>query len=128
MERDTLKLIKAGDLKFGDALIVAEAAGISAASKTSALVPDCDPRELSLIKIDFELDDGLPGIIIRAEVTTSSTTAGEMEALTAVSVAALTIFALAKSTDRALRIEDVRLVEKKSGKYSDLYKKWGGKK
>ncbi len=128
MQRDTLELIKAGEIKKGDVLTIAQTAGISAAKNTSDLIPLCDPQQLNSIKIDFELVDKLPGITIRAEVKTSAETDVEMEALTAVSVAALTIFAMAKSSDKTLRIEDIHLVQKKSGKYSDLYKKWAGKK
>ena len=128
MQRDTLELIKAGEMEKGDVLTVAQITGISAAKNTSDLIPFCDPLQLNSIKIDFELDDNLPGIVIRAEVKTSAKTDVEMEALTAVSVAALTICVMAKSTEKTLRIEDVHLVEKKSGKYSDLYKKWSGKK
>ncbi len=128
MQRDTLELIKAGEMKKGDVLTVAQITGISAAKNTSDLIPFCDPLQLNSINIDFEFDDHLPGIAIRAEVKTSTKTAAEMEALTAVSVAALTIYVMAKSTENNLRIEDVYLVEKKSGKYSDLYKKWAGKK
>lgn len=128
MQRDTLELIKTGELKKGDVLAVAQTTGIRAAKKTSDLIPFCDPLQLNSIKIDFELDDKLPGIAIRAEVKTSAKTDGEMEALTAISVAALTVCAMAKSTDKTLRIEDIHLVEKKTGKYSKLYKKWAGKK
>jgi len=128
LQRDTLELIKAGEMEKGDVLTVAQITGINAAKNTSDLIPFCDPLHLNSIKIDFELDDDHPGIVIRAEVKTSAKTDVEMEALTAVTVAALTICVMAKSTDKTLRIEDVHLVEKKSGKYSDLYKKWAGKK
>ena len=127
MHKDTLELIKAGEIKKGAVLTIAQTAGINAAKNTSDLIPLCDPLQLDSIKIDFELDDNLPGIVIRAEVKTSAKTEVEMEALTAVSVAALTICVMAKSTEKTLRIEDVYLEEKKSGKYSDLYKKWAGK-
>ena len=128
MQRDTLELIKAGEMKKGDVLTVAQITGISAAKKTSDLIPFCDPLQLNSINIDFELDDHLPGIVIRAEVKTNAKADVEMEALTAVSMAALTIYVMAKSTENNLRIKDVYLVEKKSGKYSDLYKKWAGEK
>ena len=128
MQRDTLELIKAGELKKGDVLAVAQNTGISVAKNTSNLIPFCDPLQLNSIKIDFDLEDNNTGIVIRAEVKTSAKTDLEMEALTAVSAAALTIFVMAKSIDKTLRIEDVYIVEKKSGKYSDLYKKWAGKK
>ena len=128
MQKDTLELIKAGEMKKGDVLTIAQTAGISAAKNTSNLIPFCDPLQLDSIKIDFELIDKLPGIAIRAEVKTSAETDVEMEALTAVSASALTIFVMTKSTDKTLRIEDIHLVQKKSGKYSALYKKWAGKK
>ena len=128
MQRDTLELIKAGEMEKGDVLTVAQITGISAAKKSSDLIPFCDPLQLNSINIDFDFDDHLPGIVIMAEIKTSAKADVEMEALTAVSVAALTIYVMAKSTENNLRIEDVHLVEKKSGKYSDLYKKWAGKK
>lgn len=128
MRKDTLELIKTGQMKKGDVLTVAKIAGISAAKKTSELIPLCHPLQLNLIKVDFELDDKLPGISIRAEARTSARTGVEMEALTAVSVAALTIYDMAKSAEKTLCIEDICLVEKKGGKSGDYFKEMGGKK
>jgi len=128
MQKDTLELIKAGDMKKGDVLTVAQIAGISAAKKTSELIPLCHPLQLNSIKVDFEFDDDLPGIIIRAEAKTSARTGVEMEALTAVSVAALTIYDMAKSAEKTLCIQDICLVEKKGGKFGDFFNELGGKK
>jgi cyclic pyranopterin phosphate synthase len=128
MQKDTLELIKAGEMKKGDVLTVAQIAGISAAKNTSGLIPLCHPIQLNSIKIDFEFDDDLPGIIIRAEAKTSARTGVEMEALTAVSVAALTIYDMAKSAEKTLCIGDICLVEKKGGKFGDFFKEISGKK
>jgi cyclic pyranopterin phosphate synthase len=101
---------------------VAQVAGIQAAKRTSELIPFCHPLPLEQIAIDFELDDELPGIRIRAEVRVSGKTGVEMEALTAVSVAALTIYDMAKAAQKDMRIQNVRLVEKvggKSGEYKE---------
>lgn len=128
MLRETLDLIKAGEMKKGDVLTVAQIAGISAAKRTSDLIPLCHLLQLSSVKIDFELDDDLPGVVITAEVKTSAKTGVEMEALTAVSVAALTIYDMAKSAEKTLRIGNIRLIEKKGGKSGDFYNETGGEK
>jgi len=116
MSGETLELIRSGNMKKGDVLTVAQIAGISAAKKTSELIPLCHPLQLSSIQVDFELDPDLPGVIITAEVKTKGKTGVEMEALTAVSVAALTIYDMAKSAEKTLRIQNIRLLEKKGGK------------
>ncbi len=121
MSRETLELIKAGNMKKGDVLTVAQIAGINAAKKTSELIPLCHPLQLNSIKIDFKLDDNLPGVVIQAEVKTSGKTGVEMEALTAVSVAALTIYDMAKSVEKTMRIQNIYLVEKRGGKSGDFY-------
>lgn len=121
MSAATLDLIRRGALKKGDALSVAQVAGIQAAKRTSDLIPFCHPLALDHIAVDFELDEKLPGICIRAEVRVSGKTGVEMEALTAVSVAALTIYDMAKAAQKDMRIQNVRLVEKTGGKSGDYH-------
>jgi len=121
MSGETLELITAGNMKKGDVLTVAQIAGISAAKRTSELIPLCHPLQLNSIKIDFQLDPDLPGVVIQAEVKTSGKTGVEMEALTAVSVAALTIYDMAKSAEKTLRIQNISLLEKRGGKSGDFF-------
>lgn len=121
MAAETLDLIRRGALKKGDALSVAQVAGIQAAKRTSELIPFCHPLPVDHISVEFELDDELPGIRIRAEVRVSGKTGVEMEALTAVSVAALTIYDMAKAAQKDMRIQNVRLVEKTGGKSGDYH-------
>ena len=121
MASETLDLVSRGALKKGDALSVAQVAGIQAAKRTSELIPFCHPLAINHIAVDFELDEALPGIRIRAEVRISGKTGVEMEALTAVSVAALTIYDMAKAAQKDMRIENVRLVEKTGGKSGDYH-------
>ena len=128
MQLETLELIKAGEMKKGDVLTVAQIAGISAAKKTSDLIPLCHPLQLNSIKIEFELVDDLPGVVITAEAKTSAKTGVEMEALTAVSVAALTIYDMAKSAEKTLSIGNIYLAEKKGGKSGDFFNDRGDKK
>ena len=115
MAAETLALIRENALKKGDALNVAQIAGIQAAKRTADLIPFCHPLPLDHLSIDFELDEGLPGVRVTARAECRAKTGVEMEALTAVSVAALTIYDMAKSADKAMRIEHVRLVEKTGG-------------
>ncbi len=121
MAAETLELVRRGALKKGDALSVAQVAGIQAAKRTSELIPFCHPLVVDHIAVDFELDEALPGIHIRGEVRISGKTGVEMEALTAVSVAALTIYDMAKAAQKDMRIENVRLVEKTGGKSGDYH-------
>ena len=118
MRRETLHLIVEGRVPKGDVLAVARVAGIMAAKRTSNLIPLCHPLMLSHVGVDFEFDEqNESGFIgIRAEVHTTGKTGVEMEALTAVSVAALAIYDMGKAVDRAMRITDIRLVRKKGGK------------
>src|SRR5438270_13811782 len=118
MQPSTLALIRAGGLEKGDVLAVARVAGIMAAKRTSELIPMCHPLMLTSVKLDFEFptDHESSAIGITATVKTRGKTGVEMEALTAVSVAALTIYDMAKAVDRAMRIQDVRLVRKSGGK------------
>ena len=113
---ETLELIRKGNAKKGDVLGAARIAGIMAAKKTHELIPLCHPLLLSKIAIDLEPDDTLPGIRVRATVKLSGQTGVEMEALTAVSVACLTIYDMVKAADRAMVISAIRLIEKSGGK------------
>jgi len=116
MSKATLALIISGDAKKGDVLGTARVAGIMAAKRTSDLIPLCHPLTLSNVTLDISPDNTLPGCIVRATVKVTGPTGVEMEALTAVSVACLTIYDMIKAVERGIRIEDVHLVEKKGGK------------
>ena len=116
MQAATLALILSGDAKKGDVLGAARIAGIMAAKRTHELIPLCHPIALTKIALDIAPDEALPGVIVRAEAKTHGQTGVEMEALTAVAVACLTIYDMAKAVDRSMRIEGVRLVEKRGGK------------
>ena len=120
MKPETLELIRAGALKKGDVLTVAQLAGIMAAKRTSELIPLCHPLPLHKIDVDLGLDDGLPGVIITATAKTTGKTGVEMEALTAVSVAALTIYDMAKAAEKTMKIQNIRLVEKHGGRSGDV--------
>jgi cyclic pyranopterin monophosphate synthase len=116
MSKATLALIISGDAKKGDVLGTARVAGIMAAKRTSDLIPLCHPLALSNVTLDISPDNTLPGCIVRATVKVTGPTGVEMEALTAVSVACLTIYDMIKAVERGIRIEGVHLVEKKGGK------------
>ena len=116
----TLALIRAGQIKKGDVLTVAQLAGVMAAKRTSELIPLCHPLPLTLIDVRCELDDSLPGVSIRATVRTTGKTGVEMEALTAVSVAALTVYDMAKAAEKTMVITRVRLLEKHGGQSGDV--------
>ena len=116
MQRKTLRTVLAGDAKKGDVLGVARVAGIMAAKRTYELIPLCHPLLLSQVAVDLTPDPALPGIRVRATVRLRGKTGVEMEALTAVSVACLTIYDMAKAIERGMRIEGIRLVEKRGGK------------
>jgi len=120
MEPATLDAILAGNAKKGDVLGTARIAGIMAAKKTSDLIPLCHPLLLTKITVDIEPDAALPGLRVFAEVRLKGQTGVEMEALTAVSVACLTIYDMAKALDKAMTIGDVRLVSKSGGKSGDF--------
>ncbi len=120
MEAATLAAILAGNAKKGDVLGTARLAGIMAAKKTADLIPLCHPLLLTKISVDIEPDDTLPGLHVRAEVRLSGQTGVEMEALTAVSIACLTIYDMAKALDKAMTIGEIRLVEKAGGKSGDF--------
>ena len=120
MRPATLALIRAGDAKKGDVLGTARLAGIMAAKRTAELIPLCHPLALTKVSVDLTLDDALPGVRVEALAKVTGQTGVEMEALTAVSVACLTIYDMVKAADRAMRIEGVRLVEKTGGASGDF--------
>lgn len=119
MKSETLELIRDGNIKKGDVLTVARIAGIMAAKRTSELIPLCHPIPISKISVDLSLDEANHAINITATVRTRGQTGVEMEALTAVSTAALTIYDMAKAVDREMRISDIRLLEKHGGIHGD---------
>jgi cyclic pyranopterin phosphate synthase len=112
----TLDLVLKGNAKKGDVLGVARIAGIVAAKKTHELIPLCHPLALTKIAVEIEPDRKLPGLTVRATVKVTGQTGVEMEALTAVAVACLTIYDMVKAVERGMRIEGIRLVEKSGGK------------
>jgi cyclic pyranopterin phosphate synthase len=116
MAAKTLELILSGDARKGDVIGTARLAGIMAAKRTHELIPLCHPIGLSRIAVEIEADDALPGLRVRATTKVADRTGVEMEALTAVSVACLTIYDMAKAVDRGMRITDIRLVEKRGGR------------
>lgn len=119
MARQTLAMIAAGDHKKGDVLGVARIAGIQAAKKCADLIPLCHPLMLSSVKLDFSLNEQDSEVLIEARCKLASQTGVEMEALTAVSVAALTIYDMCKAVDKAMVISDIRLLEKSGGRSGD---------
>jgi cyclic pyranopterin phosphate synthase len=122
MKPETLAAALAGDAKKGDVLGAARLAGIMAAKRTSELIPLCHPLMLTKVSVDIAPDDALPGFRLRALVKTTGQTGVEMEALTAVSVACLTIYDMLKAVDRFMTIDDIGLVEKRGGKSGDWVK------
>ncbi|MBN8581885.1 MAG: cyclic pyranopterin monophosphate synthase MoaC [Anaerolineae bacterium] len=120
MKKETLELIRAGQIKKGDVLTVAQIAGITASKRTSDLIPLCHPLPLSKVDVDLELDDTLPGVVITATAKVTGKTGVEMEALTAVSVAALTVYDMAKAAEKTMRIQNIRLIEKHGGQSGDI--------
>lgn len=120
MRLETLALIRSGALKKGDVLAVAQIAGVMAAKRTAELIPLCHPLPLTQVLVDLELDDRLPGIHITATTRTVAKTGVEMEALTAVAVAALTIYDMAKAAEKTMRIQNIRLLEKHGGQSGDV--------
>jgi cyclic pyranopterin phosphate synthase len=116
MSAATLDLVRRGDAKKGDVLGAARIAGIMAAKKTSELIPLCHPLALTKVVVDIEPDEALPGFVVQATAKVTGQTGVEMEALTAVSVACLTIYDMVKAVERGMRIEGIHLVEKTGGK------------
>lgn len=115
MQAETLAIVRAGDAKKGDVLGTARLAGIMAAKRTHELIPLCHPLLLSKIAVDLAIDEELPGVRVTAEVKLTGQTGVEMEALTAVSVACLTVYDMVKAVDRGMRIENIRLLHKSGG-------------
>lgn len=119
MQPETLRLIRDGAVKKGDVLTIARIAGIMAAKRASELIPLCHPIALSQIEVEIMLDEDASAARITATARTVGKTGVEMEALTAVSVAALTIYDMAKAVDRSMRLSDIRLLEKRGGVHGD---------
>ena len=120
MSLETLKVIADGNSKKGDVLNVARIAGIQGAKRTSELIPLCHPISLTKINLDLTLNDKIPGIEIISTIKTTGPTGVEMEALTAASISALTVYDMVKSLDKSIIIKDLRLIFKDGGK-SGLY-------
>ena len=119
MTHATLDAIQTGDLPKGDVLGTARIAGIMAAKQTAHLIPLCHPLPIKAVEIDLEVDYERPGYRIQAMVKTAGQTGVEMEALTAVSVTALTLYDMAKALQKSMQIEDIRLIKKTGGKAGD---------
>jgi cyclic pyranopterin monophosphate synthase len=119
MEPGTLQAIQSGAVRKGSVLVTAEIAGIMAAKKTADVIPLCHPLTLSSVQVRLEPDESLPGIRATATVEVTGPTGVEMEALTAVSVALLTVYDMCKARDRGMRILNVHLLSKEGGKSGD---------
>lgn len=115
LKPETIALIQSGAMKKGDVFTVAQIAGVMAAKRTADLIPLCHPVPIEHAAIDFQIDETLPGVVITATLKTSAKTGIEMEALTAVSLAALTIYDMVKAVEKGARIQNIRLVEKHGG-------------
>lgn len=120
MRPETLSLIQSGGLPKGDVLAVARIAGIMAAKRTPELIPLCHPLPISSVSVDLSFDTERFAVLIQARVKCAGVTGVEMEALTAVSVAALTIYDMCKAVDRGMRIGNIRLQVKRGGKSGDI--------
>lgn len=120
MRRETFQLIKEGHVKKGDVLTVAQIAGVMAAKRTAELIPLCHPLQITDIEVQMTLDESLPGVQITSMVKTTGQTGVEMEALTAVAVAGLTVYDMVKAVDRKAQINKIRLVEKHGGVSGDV--------
>lgn len=116
MRPETFELLHQGALKKGDVLTVAQIAGIQAAKRTWELIPLCHPMPLSHVQVELQLRPEWPGVEITATVRTTAATGVEMEALTAVTVAALTVYDMTKAVEKTVRITNIRLVEKRGGR------------
>jgi len=120
LKPETLALIQTGQMKKGDVLTTAQIAGVMAAKHTAELIPLCHPISIEHAELDLQIDEALPGVVITARLKTSAKTGIEMEALTAVSVAALTIYDMVKAVEKTARIQNIRLIEKHGGLSGDL--------
>jgi cyclic pyranopterin monophosphate synthase len=119
MSRDAFELIATAGVKKGDVLKVAEVAGTMGAKRTGELIPLCHPLVLDLVQLEARLEPELPGVLIRATARATGRTGVEMEALTAVAVACLTVYDMVKAVDRSMVIEEVRLLSKRGGTRGD---------
>jgi cyclic pyranopterin phosphate synthase len=119
MTTETLALLESGDTPKGDVLATARIAAIMAAKRTHELIPLCHPLNLSKVTIDLKINATPPGVRVTAEVKTTGPTGVEMEALTAVSVACLTLYDMLKAVERGMRIEGIRVMEKSGGRSGD---------
>ncbi len=119
MQPETLATIRDGNMKKGDVLTIARIAGIMGSKRTADLIPLCHPLPLTKIHLDVWLDEDASAVRIQAMTRTVGQTGVEMEALTAVTVAALTVYDMAKALDRTMRIGDIRLLEKRGGTHGD---------
>jgi len=117
MRASTLAIVRKGDAKKGDVLGTARIAGIMAAKRTHELIPLCHPLAIAQVEVEVRPDARLPGIAVEARVKVAGRTGVEMEALTAVAVACLTIYDMAKALERGMRIEGIRLIEKRGGRF-----------
>jgi cyclic pyranopterin monophosphate synthase len=120
LNQTTFQILKDGQLKKGDALGVAQIAGIMAGKKTSDLIPLCHPIQINQVVVELSLDPDLPGVQVRSTIKTYDRTGAEMEALTAVSVACLTVYDMIKAVQKDATIEKIRLIEKHGGKSGDI--------
>jgi cyclic pyranopterin monophosphate synthase len=116
MQPATLDIVRKGNATKGDVLGTARIAGIMAAKRTHELIPLCHPLAISQVEVDIVADAKLPGVAVKARVKVTGQTGVEMEALTAVAVACLTVYDMVKAVDRGMRIEDIRLLEKRGGR------------
>src|SRR5512133_227166 len=121
LKAETVELIRQGLMKKGDVLAVAKIAGIMGAKKTSELIPLCHPIALTQVEVDLRLRDDLPGVVITATARTIGKTGVEMEALTAVSVADLTVDDMVKAVEKTAKIQNIRLIEKHGGRSGDVH-------
>ncbi len=124
MQAQTLQTIREGGIKKGDVLAVAQVAGIMGAKQTPSLIPMCHPLMLTGVDIEFSFDDADSTLIINSQVKTSGKTGVEMEAITAVTVAALTVYDMCKAIDRWMEITEVQLLEKAGGKSGHLHREY----
>ena len=120
VQPETLRLVQEGLMKKGDVLTIAQLAGIMGAKRTSELIPLCHPLPLNKVDVELELEPDNNCIAVTATARTSAKTGVEMEALTAVSVACLTVYDMCKAVDRGMRIENIRLVRKRGGQSGDI--------
>ena len=118
-KQDTLALVREGKAPKGSVIATAELAGIMAAKRTAELIPLCHPLPLTKVEVRIAIDDALPGFLVEAEVRTNSATGAEMEALTAVATACLTLFDMLKAVDRTMIIGGIQVRQKSGGKSGD---------